>query len=642
MPNYAIDLTHTVGVNNVIVLTNTFSITPDRSSQPDYEWAFHQDGASPIVTRTFQSRLINLQPGESRMVAQGTQVSYTLASGTNYITLPPLYVTALPIATLTPSSQAIASGEAANFTLTVRNTTSTDKVYMLDLAGLPSDWFTLPTTITVPANGSTTQTLIVTIPIGSGAGPWTFSITANASGTSGQVGGEVIVTDPTFTVAITPADQTASVGAWTPYTLTLSNFDSASHVYTLNGSGLAEVNVVNQITVTAHTTQTIAFNARATHDGPQPFTIAATRTDTGERAHADAILIGTGGPAIALSLDPAAVSVGLGGTAIMTVTLNNLGAQPTTVNLDVVAPGGWNGDLTLYGQSAKQVTVMPAGLDSLKVQLALHAPVTVTAGPITYTVIATSVATGAQASVIGTAQVTNRGVQVNIVSGPTSILPGANGTWQVQVKNVGAQSDTFDLSAFGALGLGASFTPNSVTLLPGQSQNVQLQVTANSEAQAESLMLGALAQSHSDNSVRDEDALDVQIAIVRAAIAQWKPTSLNILTSTIGLANLSIENTGNAATTFDVSLNSIAHITATLPFTQVALPPNGRVALPIEVTGDLTGTYRLIATVTGGAAPVQANLAVNINLTPRLMYLPLIVKNSVPEAGRLFLPILSR
>ena len=42
MPNYAIDLTHTVGLNNVIVLTNTFSITPDRSAQPDYGWAFQQ------------------------------------------------------------------------------------------------------------------------------------------------------------------------------------------------------------------------------------------------------------------------------------------------------------------------------------------------------------------------------------------------------------------------------------------------------------------------------------------------------------------------------------------------------------------------------------------------------------------------
>ncbi len=640
MPNYAIDLTHTVGLNNVIVLTNTFSITPDRSAQPDYEWAYHQDGASPIVTRTFQSRLTNLQTGESRMVAQGTQVSYTLASGTNQITLPPLYVTVLPIATLTPSSQAVASGETANFTLTVRNPLSTEAIYALDLAGLPAEWFNLPSSITVPANGSASVAFAVNIPIGSGPGPWSFSITANASGASGQVGGEVIVSDPTFEVGISPAEQTATVGSWMPYTLTLSNLDSASHVYSLSGSGLAEVDVATQVTVMGHTTQTIAFNARVSHDGPQPFALNAERTDTGERAEADAILIGTGGPTVALSLDPVTVAVGPGGTAIVTVTLNNLGTQPVTLDLDVTAPSGWSGDLTLYGQPANQVTVMPAGLDSLNVQLALHAPVTATAGAITYTVIATSVATGARSNVVGTAQVADRGVQVDIVSGPASILPGANGTWQVQVKNVGAQSDTFDLSAFGALGLGASFTPNSVTLSPGASQNVQLQVTANAEARAGSLLLGALAQSQSDGTIRAEDSIDVQIDSVLAAAVRWQPTSLNILTSTVGMANLTIENAGNTDATFDLALNTIAHVTATLLFTQVVLPPNGQVSLPIDVTSDLTGTYQLIATVTGGASPVQANLALNVNLTPRRMYLPFIARNYVAEAGRLYLPVI--
>jgi uncharacterized membrane protein len=642
MPNYVIDLTHTVGVNNVIVLTNTFSITPDRSSQPDYGWTYHQDGSSPIVTHTFQSRLTNLQIGESRMVAQGTQVSYTLASGTNQITLPPLYVTVLPIATLTPSAQEVASGEAASFTLTVRNPLSTEAIYTLDLAGLPAAWFNLPASINVPANGAASLAFTVNVPIGSGAGPWSFSITANTSGAAGQVGGEVIVSAPTFTATITPAEQTAPVGAWTPFTLTLRNLDAATHVYALSGSGLAEVNVANQITVTAHTTQTITFNARVTHDGPQPFTVEVERTDTGELAHADAILTGTGGSSVALSLDPSTVSVGPGGTAIVTVTLNNLGAQPITLDLNVTAPSGWSGDFTLYGQPANQVMVMPAGFDSLNVQLALHAPVTATSGSITYTVIATSAATGAQSNVVGTALVMDRGVQVDIVSGPASILPGANGTWQVQVKNVGAQSDTFDLSPFGPLSLGGSITPNSVTLAPGASQTVQLQVTASTEAQAGAMLLGALAQAQSDATVRDEDSIEAQIEIVRAAAAMWQPTSLNILTSTIGLANLSIENVGNIDTTFDVSLNAIAHVTTTLPYTQVTLPPNGQVALPLHVTSDLTGTYQLIATVTGGASPVQANLALNVNLTPRLMYLPIMARNYVEEVGKLYLPVIFR
>ena len=159
------------------------------------------------------------------MVAQGTQVSYTLSSGSNQITLPPLYVNVVPLITLSPSAQEVASGETAIFTLTVRNTQATDAIFSLDLAGLPPTWYTLPPTITVPANGSANQTLIVNIPIGSGSGPWNFSILATSGLIAGQAAGEISVSAPTFTATITPTEQTAPVGTWTPFTLTLSNLD---------------------------------------------------------------------------------------------------------------------------------------------------------------------------------------------------------------------------------------------------------------------------------------------------------------------------------------------------------------------------------------------------------------------------------
>lgn len=641
MPQYAIDLTHTVGVDNVTVLTDTFSVTPDRSAQPDYGWAFQQDNGSPIVTRTFQSRLTNLQPGESRLVAQGTQVSYTLSSGSNQITLPPLYVNVAPLITLSPSTQSVPNGVTAIYTVTVRNAQASDAIFTLDLAGLPATWYTLPPTITIPANGSINQPLLVHIPIGSGSGPWSFSILATSGAISGQVGGEISVGAPTFTAIITPTEQTAPVGSWTPFTLTLSNLDSVQRVYALSGSGLAEVDVVDQVTVTAHTTQTIAFNARVINEGPHPFTLDVERLDTGERAEPNAILTGAAQSYVALSLDPSPVSAGPGGAAIITVTLNNLGAQPTTLDLDVLPPGGWTGDLTLYGQPVDQVTLVPAGLNTLNVQLALQVPITATAGAITYTVMATSLSGGAQFDAVGTVQVLNRGVQVDIISGPTSILPGANGTWQVSVKNVGAQSDTFDLSPFGPLSLGGSITPNSVTLAPGASQTAQLQVTASTEAQAGTMLVGALAQAQSDATVRDEDSLDVTIEIVRAAAVQWQPTSLTIVSGTVGLATLTIENTGNTETTFGLSFNAIANVTATLPFTQVVLPRNGQVMFPIEITGDAAGSYQLIATVTGGAVPVQANLSVNVGGARGLLYLPLMMNNaeSLPPV-QLYLPLI--
>ncbi|CAG0927925.1 hypothetical protein TFLX_00702 [Thermoflexales bacterium] len=648
LPNYAIDLTHTVGLNNVFVLTDTFSTPPDRSAQPAYGWSYHQAGGQPIVTRTFQSRLMNLQAGESRIVAQGTQVSYTLSSGSNRITLPPLYVNALPVASLTPSAQEVASGETAIFTLTVRNASATETICALDLAGLPDEWFSLPPTITVPAAGSASLTFSITIPIGSGPGPWTFSITANASSASGQVGGEVVVAAPTLHAAITPIEQTALVGTWAPYTLTLTNTTSSAYVIVLSGSGLAEVDVPASITVTANSAQLIAFNARVDGDGPHPFSVIAERTDTGERAEADAILIGTGSPAVALTLDPATASTGPGSTAIFTVSLANLGTAPVTLDLDVAAPGGWQSDLTLYGQPVDQVTLAPTGLDTLRLQLALTPPDNANVGAYAFAVAATSQSGGGQpqaiaaTTVTGTVQVIAQGVQIDILSGPASIAPGASGTWQVQVTNAGAQSDTFDLSAFGPLSPTASLSPASVTLAGGQAQTIQLIATATAQAQAGSRLLGVLAQSRANNVIRDEDSIEVQIETVRAAVAQWNPNSLLIVSGTLGLADLTIENTGNSDTTFDVALNSVAHVTATLPFTQVVLPPHSQVSLPVAVMGDYTGTYTLIATVTGGAVPVQAQLSVNVNAAPRLMYLPLIANNADPAARQLYLPLILR
>ena len=78
---------------------------------------------------------------------------------------------------------------------------------------------------------------------------------ATSGGTSGQVGGEISVSAPTFTAAITPTEQTAPVGTWATYTLTLNNFDSVQRTYSLTGSGLAEVNAIDPVTVTANSTR---------------------------------------------------------------------------------------------------------------------------------------------------------------------------------------------------------------------------------------------------------------------------------------------------------------------------------------------------------------------------------------------------
>ena len=82
LPIFDVVLTHTVGITDVTVLSDTFNIDPDIESDPLYLWDYTQTYADVVVTRTFQSRLDEMLPGETRLVAQGTEVAYVLPSGT--------------------------------------------------------------------------------------------------------------------------------------------------------------------------------------------------------------------------------------------------------------------------------------------------------------------------------------------------------------------------------------------------------------------------------------------------------------------------------------------------------------------------------------------------------------------------------
>lgn len=166
LPVYAVALTHTVGLDGLAVLTDTFNVAPTFGAAPDYGWDYSQTGAEAVVTRTFDLQLNSLQPGESRLVAQGTEVAYSLPSGQNRLVLPPLYVSAPHIAALVPVSQTVGAGATAAYSLTLSNPAASSSVYALSVAGLPAGWATLPAEVTVPASGEVTVQLLVAVPAG--------------------------------------------------------------------------------------------------------------------------------------------------------------------------------------------------------------------------------------------------------------------------------------------------------------------------------------------------------------------------------------------------------------------------------------------------------------------------------------------
>ncbi len=626
LPAYSVALTHTVGLDGVTVLTDTFSTPPDQAVDPDYAWSYQQDGAQPEIVTSFQSRLDDLQPGESRLVAQKTRAVYTLPGGANDLLLPPLYVNVRPLVTISPSVQQVSSGGTGIYGLTLFNPLPVETTFSLDLSGLPESWTNLPASLVAPASGEARITFSIDVPLEEGAGQWGFSVQASSlSGPSGQAGAEIQVSAPVLQAAITPTLQSASPGQWTAYSLLLTNLDSVDHTVTLTATGLAEVDLPTQAIVPAGQSQSVAFNARTGGDGPHPFTVEAVSQLTGERAQAGAILNGEGQSVIALVLDPPQVSTGLGSPAVFSLTLTNLGSSPAALDLDVGAPSGWESDLKLFGQPANKVYLAPGGLDSTTLQLILIPPDSAAPATYSFTVTATDLV-GAEHTTAGKVQILAQGVQVELLSGPAELDPGGSGTWQVQVTNTGSQSRTFDVSAFGALGAQADLSKNAVTLSPGQAETIQLQASASPTAQAGSLLLGVLAQSRTNNAVKGEDSLQVPIAALLQAAVQWKPGSLILHPGVPAPVELVIENTGNVETTFQAALTSLAGVVAALPYKQAPLPPGGLISLPVTISSDQVGSYTLSAEITGGTSKVQADLDLRVEIDLNPIYIPLMFK----------------
>ncbi|MCP4361020.1 MAG: hypothetical protein GY796_23685, partial [Chloroflexi bacterium] len=242
LPNYQVILSHTVAITDVAVISGTFSVPPTVAADPLYAWNYNQTAAADIITRTFQSALSNLQPGEIRKVAEGTEVAYTLASGTNYLTLPPLYVTGAHLVTLQPALQTIPAGGTAVYTATLVNPdTVNGDTYTLALSGVPTAWVNYAASVPLAPGETVNIPLTITVPANNDPDlrPLILDVTNGGSGTD-QTGAELQIVDG-VDVQIMPDGQTAVPGQSVTYTLTISNLESVDNNYTVSASGLATV-----------------------------------------------------------------------------------------------------------------------------------------------------------------------------------------------------------------------------------------------------------------------------------------------------------------------------------------------------------------------------------------------------------------
>ncbi|MCB8984198.1 MAG: hypothetical protein H6659_10250 [Ardenticatenaceae bacterium] len=399
--------------------------------------------------------------------------------------------------------------------------------------------------------------------------------------------------------------------------------------YTLTAVGEMTIDAPATLTVAGNGTGTAVITLTSTTVGPQPFTIGAAAPG-GAAASADGVLEVLAVPQAALSLSPDPQVVGPGSTAVYTLTVTNLSAVAETFALDVDAPAGWTAVLQQNAGPVNDVTLPPDAFNSAEVRLLLTPPVGTAVGNYDVTVTATAQSVGAAAgSATAVAQVDTRGVQVEIISGPTTLDPRDTAVWNVRITNTGSGQSTYDLQAAGVMALAGSLSTSAVTLSPGASQTVQLTADGLDSLRPQSYLVNVTAVLRTDARIHADDTATVVISGYEGVTVQWEPATQTITDTLTAQFTLLITNTGNVSTWFDLE-TAVPNAGATGSPGQIVLPPGSAARLPVTVRATGPGTYALTGTAVSqtSSAADSAQATLVVAQTGYRILIPMIFKGS--------------
>ncbi|MCO5243793.1 MAG: NEW3 domain-containing protein [Anaerolineae bacterium] len=285
--------------------------------------------ADTVLNRTFDSLLTAMQPGEARMVAQGTEIAYTLGSGSNTLHLPPLWVAAPHII----ARQGLASygGSSASFEVVLTNPAATPDVYSLQVSGLPAGWsVTLPASVNIAAGATVTETMVIQMPQDAlGDYPLTVSVENGAGGTDQASG--LLQVSGTLDVAVTPPWLESSEGVAVEYTVTITNHTPSGETVTLVVTGLDDHGVTLASSLPVPASGSLFRRGGDAASGRRPSAFCGDRHCDQQRPTApQAILDVVGLRTVGVSIDPASAAGGPGSPAQFTVTVTNTGTLSDT------------------------------------------------------------------------------------------------------------------------------------------------------------------------------------------------------------------------------------------------------------------------------------------------------------------------
>lgn len=293
---------------------------------------------------------------------------------------------------------------------------------------------------------------------------------------------------------------------------------------------------------------------------------------------------------VVASLRSNTATAGQGVPATFTVRVINNGSATDTFNLTAALPAGFN---AAFEQTS---VVVPPGVSNFReisVQATPPLGTSATSYPVTFT--ATSATLPAiVGSSAGNVNVVNAGVDVSL--NPAAAPAGT--TFQLTVRNTGMTTDTFSLALAGPGALVSTLAQTSVTLAPGASQIVNVNVAAINFAVQPSLQLAAIATSQNNSAVKNMASAEITIPLTFAMTSEFEEDTIALATPGPGTFLLLVENLGNGEDAYEAEI-----ITTTGPLSATLIGLDGSAVQTVPI-------FRLPGLSTG-AIVLNANLAAN-------------------------------
>ena len=412
-------------------------------------------------------------------------------------------------------------------------------------------------------------------------------------------------------LSLDPGKRTVRPGESAQYALSLRNPTAAGLTFDLAAEGVAPGWAALLPTVDVPAGGTVEADLVLTPDstaplGPYAFSVMASAGTIEDSVQGSLMLRGATVPkslarGVVVGIDPTSATAGQATSAEYTVRITNTGNVTDEYGLSATLPAGFTAEF-----STDSVEVSP-GLDSYREVLLTVTPDPGTSpGDAAFEVEAVSTS-DASVSYADAGIVTVSALGVQLALSPATGTP--NSAFDLIVDNTGTVAQTFDLALGGTAAPAATLQQDAVTLDPGASQTVTVDVGEIDYAFPGDARLVALATARDDADVKDTAVAMVEIPETRGIAAFFQPPVRILEREGTALFLLEIENTGNVDEAFSASIDGATGPVAAnlrgLDGQPVQSIPSfrlpGRSAGALAVETDLTALGE--ARVTVGIAP---------------------------------------